>query len=250
MMEFGNMLDRAVGFVAPFKRAITLGTIAVALAIAAVQTVRLEGFKVWPVTIEGWKPKAERYEATIEQVRIEQDVAAEKARLARLEQEARYRVLAERIDDDAKRDMEKTTDAAERFIAAGTHSNLYVMNETGTLKDITPTGFTSGRADAVLKIGYGQSTYGSYAYGVARPDLGTYLPATTWSMDTWGEYLVACSTEDGKLLEWQLDFGTPTDAAVITNAPTSCTAVMTTSERFVFALGAGGNQDERHYRYP
>jgi len=129
----------------------------------------------------------------------------------------------------------------ERYIAAGTHSNLYVMNESGTLKDITPTGFTSGRADAVLKIGYGQSTYGSYAYGVARPDLGTYLPATTWSMDTWGEYLVACSTEDGKLLEWQLDFGTPTDAAVITNAPTSCTAVMTTSERFVFALGAGGN---------
>jgi hypothetical protein len=139
MKEFGNMLDRAVGFIVPFKRAITLGTIAVALAIAAVQTVRLEGFKVWPVTIEGWKPKAERYEATIEQVRIAQDVAAEKARLARLEQEARYRALAERIDDDAKQDMGRNTDAAERFIAAGgygrcvrTEANRSAGSGTGT----------------------------------------------------------------------------------------------------------------------
>jgi hypothetical protein len=38
-----------------------------------------------------------------------------------------------------------------------------------------------------------------------------------------------------------LGFSTPTLAAAITNAPTSCNAVMTTSERFVFALGAGGN---------
>ena len=36
-MEFGNMLDRAVGFIAPFKRAITLGTIAgAAMAVAGI----------------------------------------------------------------------------------------------------------------------------------------------------------------------------------------------------------------------
>jgi hypothetical protein len=58
-------------------------------------------------------------------------------------------------------------------------------------------------------------------------------------MDTWGEYLVACSSKDGKILEWQLDTGT--DAAAITNAPTSCTGLVVTQERFLFALGAGGN---------
>ena len=126
-----------------------------------------------------------------------------------------------------------------RRIGIGTHSKLYVLSESNTLTDITPTSFTVGDADAVQKIGYGYSTYGSFAYGVARPDLGSVTPATTWSMDTWGEYLVACSSKDGKLLEWQLDTGT--DAAAITNAPTGCTGLIVTQERFLFALGAGGN---------
>lgn len=131
--------------------------------------------------------------------------------------------------------------SGDRWIAAGTHSKLYAMNEAGTLKDITPSGFTSGSADAVSKLGYGYGTYGSFAYGVARPDLGSLTPATTWTMDTWGEYLVGCSDADGKLYEWQLGFSTPTLAAAITNAPTSCAAVMSTAERFIFALGASGN---------
>jgi hypothetical protein len=131
--------------------------------------------------------------------------------------------------------------SANRFIAAGTHTKLYAMNEAGTLKEITPTGFTAGIADAVSKTGYGYGTYGSLAYGTARPDTGTITPATTWSMDTWGEYLVACSNADGKLYEWQLGFTTPTLAAAITNAPTGNKALLVTQERILFALGAGGN---------
>ena len=130
---------------------------------------------------------------------------------------------------------------AERWIAAGTQSKLYAMNEAGTLKEITPTGITAGIADATIKTGYGYGTYGSYAYGVARPDLGGLIPATTWSLDTWGEYLVACSSADGKLYEWQLGFTTPTLAAAITNAPTGNKALLVTAERILFALGAGGN---------
>jgi len=133
------------------------------------------------------------------------------------------------------------TNSDERYIAAGTPTKLYAMSEGGVLKDITPTTFTTGITDATLKTGYGYGTYGSSAYGVARPDLGAIIPATTWSMDSWGEYLVACSSADGQLLEWQLGFTTPTKAVAITNAPTSCEAVMTTAERFVFALGASGN---------
>jgi hypothetical protein len=131
--------------------------------------------------------------------------------------------------------------SANRWIAAGTHTKLYAMDEAGTLKEITPTGFTAGIADAVSTTGYGYSTYGSLAYGTARPDTGTITPATTWSMDTWGEYLVACSNADGKLYEWQLGFTTPTLAAAITNAPTGNKALLVTQERILFALGAGGN---------
>ena len=131
--------------------------------------------------------------------------------------------------------------SANRWIAAGTHTKLYAMSEAGTLKDITPTGFTAGIADAATKTGYGYSTYGNFAYGVARPDTGLVTPATTWSLDTFGEYLIGCSNADGKIYEWQLDFATPTIAAVITNAPTGCQAVMSTAERFIFALGASSN---------
>jgi hypothetical protein len=131
--------------------------------------------------------------------------------------------------------------SASRFIALGTHSKLFAMNEAGTLKDITPTSFSVGYASAQVSTGYGYSTYGNFAYGVARPDTGSIIPATTWSLDTWGEYLIACSNHDGKIYEWQLGFTTPTLAAVITNAPTSNKAIMVTAERFLFALGAGGN---------
>jgi hypothetical protein len=131
--------------------------------------------------------------------------------------------------------------SANRWIAAGTHTKLYAMNEAGTLKEITPTGLTAGIDNAISKTGYGYSTYGTLAYGTARPDTGLITPATTWSMDTWGEYLVACSNADGKLYEWQLGFTTPTIAAVITNAPTSNKALIVTAERILMALGAGGN---------
>lgn len=128
----------------------------------------------------------------------------------------------------------------DRWIAVGTHSGLYVMNEAGTLTDITPTGFSSGYADATSAIGYGYGTYGSYAYGVARPDIGSVIPATTWSLDTWGEYLVACSSHDGKLYEWDLSTGA--DAVQIANSPEDCSGLLVTEERILFALGADGNR--------
>jgi len=131
--------------------------------------------------------------------------------------------------------------AADSYIGLGTHSKLFAMDVLGVLKDITPTGFTTGFIDATSSTGYGKNLYGSFAYGVPRPDTGSADIATTWSLDTWGEYLVACSNYDGKIYEWQLGFATPTLAAVITNAPTSNTAILVTAERFLFALGAGGN---------
>ena len=133
------------------------------------------------------------------------------------------------------------TNSGARYIAAGTQSKLYAMDENNVIKEITPTGIATGRADAVSGTGYGYNTYGSFAYGVSRPDAGAIAPATTWSLDTWGEYLVACSDADGKLYQWQLGFSTPTLAAAITNAPTGCAALLSTAERFLFALGASSN---------
>ena len=95
---------------------------ALVLAIAAfgaVQTIRLEGLKVWPLSIEGWKPKAEASERLIADIMIAQDLAEEMARSQRLAQESTYRDIAERIDDDAQADLDGSLRAADRFIAAG-----------------------------------------------------------------------------------------------------------------------------------
>lgn len=131
------------------------------------------------------------------------------------------------------------TNGNARWIGIGTHSGLYAMNEAGTITDITPTGFTAGSADAVLNLGYGGGPYGLFSYGTPRADTGSVTPATMWTLDNWGEYLLGCSNSDGKIYEWQLNTGS--DAAALANAPTSNKAVLVTAERFVLALGAGGN---------
>lgn len=124
-------------------------------------------------------------------------------------------------------------------IAIGTHNKLYYVSSAGSLTEITPSGLTSGRVDAVQNTGYGGGFYGVGTYGTPRQPTSNYLPATTWALDNWGEYLVACSPDDGKIYEWQLSPASP--AAQISNSPDNCRSIVVTEERFLFALGAGGN---------
>jgi len=133
------------------------------------------------------------------------------------------------------------TNGNVRLMAIGTSSKLYAVTQSNTLVDITPTGFTAGSDDASTGAGYGIGTYSGGYYGTPRPDTGSVTPATTWSLDTWGEYLVGCSTSDGKLYEWQLDYSTPTKAQQITNAPINNIGCLVTAERSLFALGASGD---------
>lgn len=129
--------------------------------------------------------------------------------------------------------------SADRWIASGSLDKLYIWNASGTQFDITPAGLVAGREDALAFTGYGGNVFGAYGYGVARPDISRIQPATSWDLDSWGEYLVACNADDGKIYEWQLATGTP--AAVVTNAPVGNEGIVVTEERFLFALGAGGN---------
>lgn len=124
-------------------------------------------------------------------------------------------------------------------IAAGTYNKLYYVNASGTTTDITPVGFAAGEEDAVVNIAYGGGLYTNGYYGVTRPSTNVFQEATTWSLDNYGEFLVGCTPDDGKLYEWQLDPAVV--AAQITNAPINNLALIVTEERFLFALGAGGN---------
>lgn len=124
-----------------------------------------------------------------------------------------------------------------RWCAIGTHSKLWIYNG-GSLYDVTPAGFTSGRADSLPGNGFGGGAYGTGAYGAAAVVAGV-LDATTWMLDNWGQYLVGCSNYDGKLYQWNLVTGTI--AAAISGAPTGCVGTMVTAERYQLALGASSN---------
>jgi hypothetical protein len=143
------------------------------------------------------------------------------------------------FSDKARAMLAWGDNSGDRKMAIGTASNLYVMGEDNTMYNITPTGLATGSVDAFKATGYGSQMYGKHNYGTTRPDTATYQPATTWALDNWGENLVACSTSDGKIYEWSLVFATA--AAVVANAPINNQAIVVTSERFLFALGAGGN---------
>lgn len=124
-----------------------------------------------------------------------------------------------------------------RYLGIGTSSNLYAY-DGNQIYDITPVGLSPGREDSIEGLGYGAGPYGESTYGTARAPDGRVLNASTWSLDTWGEYLVGCMTSDGKLYEWDLDTGGVADP--IANAPDDNIGLMVTNEQFLAALGAAG----------
>ena len=127
-----------------------------------------------------------------------------------------------------------------RYIAGGTYNKLYIWSAAGVRRDITPTSFTAGREDASVFTGFGGSAFGSFTYGTTRPtDSSRIQAATSWALDTFGENLVGCTPDDGKIYEWGLDTGVV--AAAVANAPEGNRSLVVTGERFLMALGAGSN---------
>ena len=126
----------------------------------------------------------------------------------------------------------------DAHVAVGTYNKLYALNQGSVVQDITPSNLTSGSITASVNYGFGGKTYGNSAYGTTR-DGAIAAPVTTWSLDSFGQHLIACSSSDGKIYQWQLS--TSAVSQVLSNAPTGNTGIMVTDERFVFALGSGGN---------
>lgn len=119
------------------------------------------------------------------------------------------------------------------WVAIGTHTGLYVMSQSGAIYNITPVGFTAGRADALVGGGYGAGLYGVGTYGSPR-DGQAITPASVWTFGLWNDRLVACMEGDGKIYEWELDTSNP--AEQLTNSPTDCTAIVVTENQILVAL--------------
>lgn len=123
-----------------------------------------------------------------------------------------------------------------KYLAVGTHSKLYASQDGGSFDDITPGGYTVGRPDSYPGSGYGFGDYGVDNYNESQTG-STTLDATTWSLDNWGDYLVACATTDGNIYQWT---GSGS-AAVLSAAPTNNRLILVTPERHLVAFGADGD---------
>jgi hypothetical protein len=114
--------------------------------------------------------------------------------------------------------------------ALGTHTKLYVRY-SGALHDITPAGLAEGAVDSALGPGYGTGKYGHGDFG--EGDSSGYF-ARTWSLQNWGENLIA-NPRGGTIYVWENNPGTP--ATAIANAPAQVNAALVTPERQILALG-------------
>lgn len=126
-------------------------------------------------------------------------------------------------------------------IGIGTNTKWYA-HWLGSLYDITPSGFTTGTVSAVVGTGgdsWGDGDWGDGVWGGLGPSQVTFDPPAVWHQDNWGDYLVGCcSPNDGHLYYWDRS---PSSIGVeMTGAPTGCTGLVVTPERFMVALAPGG----------
>lgn len=90
---------------------------AVLLILLAVQTVRLEGFKIWPLSYEGALPKIKRYETAFAEIERKTVETTAKWKQAIEAKEQDYRNKAQEADDNAEEALSGAMAAAERHIA-------------------------------------------------------------------------------------------------------------------------------------
>jgi hypothetical protein len=144
---------------------------------------------------------------------------------------------------------------------SGEYQLTYVDANTYTITHSTPatsTDTTTGGAAAtfayqinpgvaasIAGYGWGAGTYGASVWGTARPTSVVLAMARTWSLDTWGEDLIA-NPRGGGIYAWDTSVGTGTRATVVTNAPSTAKAIMVSEEnRILVAFGAhDGSADD------
>lgn len=94
-----------------------------------------------------------------------------------------------------------------KYIAFGAFNKFKASKGAGDVfYDLTPADLNSGRLDAEYEDGFGYGFYGQGAFGmpIQQNQDGEFDPATTWDIDNFGEILIACHSDDGRILEWDL----------------------------------------------
>lgn len=97
-----------------------------------------------------------------------------------------------------------------------------------------------GYQDATIGLGWGAGPWGSGTWGTPRTSSSIIFEPRTWSLDNFGEILIA-NPINGSIYQWDPQDPPGTLATIVTNAPTMCRAIFITGERFLVALGTDGD---------
>ena len=131
-------------------------------------------------------------------------------------------------------------------ITSITDNNNYVVTATSAASGSTSGGGGSGNAKYQIQIGpevstsafgWGTDTWGSSTWGTPSTSTTVTLEARQWSLDNFGEDLIA-TVLNGGAFRWDTSSGVSTRAAAITNAPTaSRLSLVSTPDRHLLFFG-------------
>ena len=131
-------------------------------------------------------------------------------------------------------------------ITSITDNNNYVVTATSAASGSTSGGGGSGNAKYQISIGpevstsafgWGTDTWGAGGWGSPSTSSTVTLEARQWSLDNFGEDLVA-TVLNGGAFRWDTSSGVATRAAAITNAPTrSRLSLVSTPDRHLLFFG-------------
>jgi hypothetical protein len=145
---------------------------------------------------------------------------------------------ADPTTEAARNILSWTANDGSRHLVIGTNEALYHVSASGTVTDISYSGFVGGNKDSGVLSGYGVGAYGVGAYGTPRTGEGLVsTPVASWSLDLWGEDLIAVFRSDGeRVYKWKPNV----DATLIelTTTPQDFQGVVVTDERILLGIKA------------
>ena len=131
-------------------------------------------------------------------------------------------------------------------ITSVANSDAYVVTTTAAASGSTSGGGGSGNAKYQIQIGpevstsafgWGTDTWGAGGWGSPSTSSNVTLEARQWSLDNFGEDLIA-TVLNGGAFKWDTSSGVATRAAAITNAPTaSRLSLVSTPDRHLLFFG-------------
>jgi hypothetical protein len=149
-------------------------------------------------------------------------------------------------------------------ITSITSANAYTVTHTSAASGSTSGGGGSGNAKYQINIGAATSTYGlgwgtdtwsSSTWGTASSSSDVVLVGRNWSLDNFGEDLIATVLDGGTFI-WDTSGGTGSRATALSNAPTASRfSLVSTDTRHLLVfgtettIGSIGTQDDLLFRF-